>query len=64
MILYSSLKQAGVINRALRWYERSTGQLINPTKCSMMAGSNCKQQEKEKVMEILNVASTTMGKNI
>jgi hypothetical protein len=50
--------QAEVINRVLRPYERCTGQLINATKCSMLFRSLCSDEQKEKVMELLNVAST------
>jgi hypothetical protein len=52
--------QAEVINSALRLYERCIGQLINPSKCSMMFGSNCSYVNKEKVMEILKVDSTAV----
>jgi hypothetical protein len=35
-----SEEQADVVDKALRRYERGTGQLINPGKCSLMVGSD------------------------
>jgi hypothetical protein len=38
-------------------FERGIGKLINSLKCSMIFGSKCTQQNREKVMEILNIAN-------
>jgi hypothetical protein len=60
LFLEATESQAEVINRVLRLYERCTGQLINSTKCSMMFGSLCTDEQKEKVLAVLNVASTSV----
>jgi hypothetical protein len=60
LFLEASESQAEVINRVLRLYERCTGQQINLTKCSMMFGSLCIDEQKEKVLTVLNVASTAV----
>jgi hypothetical protein len=42
-LLFLEIKEehALIIKEALQQYERSTGQLINPSKCSIMFGANC-----------------------
>jgi hypothetical protein len=53
-------EQARLVNDALRLYERGTGQLINPSKCSLLFGSDCLGPAQGKVKQILmvdNVAS-------
>jgi hypothetical protein len=50
-----SEQQAGVVHRALKRYERCTGQLINSSKCSIMFGTGCMHLEREKVKEIMGV---------
>jgi hypothetical protein len=52
-------EQALIIKEALRLYERSMEQLINPLKCSIMFGANCIQEDQGKIKEILCVANTT-----
>jgi hypothetical protein len=52
--------QAEVIKNALWLYEKCTGLLINPVKCSMMFGANCSEPTQTKVKEILEVAATTL----
>jgi hypothetical protein len=47
--------QADRVNQVLREYEKGTGQLINPAKCSIMFGSGCSEENKEKVKGILKV---------
>jgi hypothetical protein len=48
-----------LIDKALRTYERSTWQLINPMKCSMMFGVGCPVSAQDKVKEILNMSNIT-----
>jgi hypothetical protein len=47
--------QAQVVHSVLRRYEKGTGQLINPSKCSMMFGTQCLPMDQEKVMALLSV---------
>jgi hypothetical protein len=44
-------KQADVVNNTLQLYEKCTWQLINPSKCLIMFGSECLPMNKEKVKE-------------
>jgi hypothetical protein len=44
----------------LKRYERSTGQLINPTKSSLFFGNGCIVNDKTRVAQILQVSNTTM----
>jgi hypothetical protein len=60
LFLEATKSQAEVINRVLRLYECCTSQLINSIKCSMMFGSLCTDEQKEKVLRVLNVASTAV----
>jgi hypothetical protein len=50
-----SKAQADRVNQVLREYEKRTGQLINLAKCSIMFGSGCSEENKEKVKGILKV---------
>jgi hypothetical protein len=52
--------QAVTVNNALRRYERSTGQLINPAKCSILFCAGCMDTNKERVKEIINVENSTV----
>jgi hypothetical protein len=49
-----------MIKVVLQCYERGTGQLVNPSKCSMMFGSKCSDTMKTKVLEILQVPNTSV----
>jgi hypothetical protein len=53
-------ERAHLIEDALRRYEKSTGQLINPTKCSILFGADCMQANQERVKQILQIGRTTM----
>jgi hypothetical protein len=55
-----SEEQAGVVDNALRRYERCTRQLINPSKCSMMFVIDSTQESKDHVMEILQVSNVAV----
>jgi hypothetical protein len=60
-LLFPKIKeeQALIIKEALQQYERSTGHLINPSKCSLMFDANCLQEDENKVKEILGIANVT-----
>jgi hypothetical protein len=51
---------ACMIKEVLQTYERGTGQLVNPSKCSMLFGSKCSDTMKTKVLGILQVPNRTV----
>jgi hypothetical protein len=53
-------EQATCVNVVLRDYERGTGQLLSPAKCSIMLGQHCSEEDGAAVAAILNVGSMTM----
>jgi hypothetical protein len=55
LFLEATGDQATKVNRVLRSYERGTGQLINPTKCSLFFSVACTEENKETVKTILGV---------
>jgi hypothetical protein len=55
LLLEASEEQAEWVNQLLRKYEKGTGQLINPAKCSVMFSSDCDDEDKKKVKAILKV---------
>jgi hypothetical protein len=55
LFLEANEQQAVVVHEALRLYERCMGQLINPSKCSIMPGNGCEQENQERVKSILQV---------
>jgi hypothetical protein len=57
LFLKSTEDQANVINSVLRTYEQCTGQMINPSKCSMMFGTNVSAAAQGKIKEILKVGN-------
>jgi hypothetical protein len=44
-----------VLKDVLQRYERGIGQQINPSKCSIMFGADCMQENMELVKQILQV---------
>jgi hypothetical protein len=54
-------EQAVRIKNVLKTYEECMGQLVNPSKCSMMFGKNCSDMVKERVLQILQVPNTVVG---
>nr|XP_051190484.1 uncharacterized protein LOC127303821 [Lolium perenne] len=52
--------QATVINDVLRNYEKGTGQLLSPSKCSLMLGQHCPADDGNRVAEVLKVETMTM----
>jgi hypothetical protein len=59
LFVEASENQAQIIKDVLCRFERSTGQLINPSKCSLLFGSGCPDAIKESVAVVLNVHNTT-----
>jgi hypothetical protein len=59
LFLEAKEDHALLIREALRLYERCTGQLINPMKCSVMFEAHCTQDDQERFKDILSVCNTT-----
>jgi hypothetical protein len=56
MLFLEAIEQhALIVDKVLRMYERCTGQLINPSKCSIMFGSDCSESGQEVVKNVLKV---------
>jgi hypothetical protein len=53
LLLKAYEDQALRIKEVLEIFEKCTGQLVNPTKCSMLFVSKCLDRNKAKVLEIL-----------
>ena len=51
--------QANKVKNILDNYERATGQLISPSKCSLLLGNKCSQEDGQDVINILNVVTVT-----
>jgi hypothetical protein len=51
------------VKQVLREYEQGTGQLINPSKCSMMFGSAYTEEDNVKVKEVLNIDRIAQEEN-
>jgi hypothetical protein len=58
LFFIASEDQAATILQVLKTFERGTGQLIKPLKCSMIFGNKCTTQDREKVLYMLNVANS------
>jgi hypothetical protein len=58
VFMQASQEQTQVVGRVLNLYEKSTGQLINPAKCSLLFGSQCTEEGKQQTLQFLNVLST------
>ena len=50
-----SIDQAIVIKNILTKYEKGTGQLLSPDKCSMMFGKKCSLENQVAIMVILKI---------
>jgi hypothetical protein len=55
LFFQASEEQATVIKCVINEYEKGTGQQINLSKCSMLFDSMCTQQNKNRVLELLEV---------
>jgi hypothetical protein len=55
----ANLDQAFKINEVLRNYEKGTGQLLSPAKCSLMLGQKCSDEDGKDVASVLNVQNTS-----
>jgi hypothetical protein len=56
----AKLDQANVIKKVLHEYESGTGQLLSPTKCSLMLGQNCVVEDGEAVVLALVVENKSL----
>ncbi|KAM0908155.1 hypothetical protein ACQ4PT_015643 [Festuca glaucescens] len=52
-------EEAGQVQEVLNIYARSTGQLINPGKCSILFGETSSMEEREAVKQVLQVTQET-----
>jgi hypothetical protein len=57
MFFKASEDQARIVNVIVTSFEKGTGQIVNPAKCSMVFGSKCPDQERKNVLEILHVSN-------
>jgi ribonuclease HI len=53
----ATVAQANRVRLVLDSYEKSTGQLINPGKCSIMFGKTCPQEVRDEVMTVLQLTT-------
>ncbi|KAM0923172.1 hypothetical protein ACQ4PT_005728 [Festuca glaucescens] len=56
----ANAEQANRIKDVLNIYEKSTGQLLNPKKCSIMFGQKCEEEDGDVVASILNVGTLAL----
>jgi hypothetical protein len=60
MFFKATEDQAGIVNAVIKSFEKGIGQMVNLAKCSMVFGSKCSDQERQKVFDILHVSNTTV----
>jgi hypothetical protein len=53
----ATVAQANRVRLVLDSYEKITGQLINPGKCSIMFGKTCPQEVRDEVMAVLQLTT-------
>lgn len=51
--------QAHLVKQVLNKYEMCNGQLLSPSKCSLLLGKNCDAHTGDTIAAILNVTTTT-----
>jgi hypothetical protein len=59
MFIEGKEDQAVLVHDILHKFKKGTGQLVNPSKCSIMFGSGCNSVDRVKVMEVLQVSNDT-----
>ena len=59
MFFQVNRQQATMVKKLISVYESSSGQLLSPSKCSILFSSNCKDQDQTHVMQILGVECST-----
>lgn len=59
LFLEANEEQAGIIKSAIGIFEVGTGQLVNPSKCSILFSEACPMEMQENVKEILEVHHAT-----
>jgi hypothetical protein len=57
LFLEAKRDQVKIIQGVVRKYERITGQLINLAKCSLMFGAACSAEDRDHMMEVLQVVN-------
>jgi hypothetical protein len=60
LLMEISEEQAMIVKNTLCCYEKCIGQLINPSKCSLMVGVDVEQEDKNHVMQALQVSSVAV----
>jgi hypothetical protein len=60
LFLEATEDQAILVNDLLHLYEKSTGQLINPQKCSILFGANCSMDAQDRMKGVLKVSNITV----
>jgi hypothetical protein len=56
LFLEATEDQAILVNDVLWLYEKSTGQLMNPQKCSILFGVDCSMDAQDRVKDVLKVS--------
>jgi hypothetical protein len=59
LFLKSTLEEARDADSALKLFQRCTGQLLSPSKCSLLFNNVCPLAFCEEIRSILNISSTT-----
>ena len=57
LLIKGTIKQALAIKNIISTYEKGTGQLLSPDKCSIMFGKNCSMESHVAVMVILCITA-------
>jgi hypothetical protein len=60
LFLEATEDQIVLVNDALWLYEKSTGQLMNPQKCSILFGADCSMDAQDRVKDVLKVSNVTV----
>lgn len=55
LFFQAEVDQARSVKEALSLYEKSTGQLINPAKCSLLFSEFCSQERQEEIKAVLQI---------
>jgi hypothetical protein len=55
----ATVEEAMVVDNVLNWFQRCTGQLLSPSKCSIMFSSACPATLQLEIKSILKVSNST-----
>jgi hypothetical protein len=50
MFFKATTDQAEVINKVIKFFEKGTGQMVNPAKCSIIFSYKCPVRDQERVL--------------